>query len=368
MAEILSQAEIDALLSALSTGDIATEKPAAPAAPAPVQPVGVPGPMAPMVAAPMPGYFQPVEEPSAPIIRRTVKIYDFKRQNKFSKDHIRTLSMIHEGFGRLLSTALSGQLRMLVQVEVVSVEQLTFDEYSRSLPSPTILNVFTMEPLVGTSLFEINIDLTSAILDRLLGGPGRVTRIRRDLTDIERTLIANITQRLLGSLTEAWQNVLTFSPKVETMEMNPRFVQIVPPSDPVVLITFEAKFGENTGPLSLCIPYIVLEPVMGKISAQAMFATQRQSQSIEFRNNLTGQVGQTVVPLQVVLGETTVRVSDVLSLGVGDFLPVETRVGEDLAIRVGDMLKFRGQPGTNRNRMAVKITHVVDDEAEGGAE
>ncbi len=333
MSEILSQSEIDALLSALSSGDLTPEKP-----------------MAAPVAA--------VEEEQ---IRRTVKIYDFKRQNKFSKDHIRTLSMIHEAFARLLSTSMSGQLRMLVQVEVVSVEQLTFDEYSRSLPSPTILNVFTMEPLVGTSLFEVNIDITSAIIDRLLGGPGRVTRIRRDLTDIERTLISSITQRLLSTLSEAWQNVLTFSPKLETMEMNPRFVQIVPPSDPVVLITFEAKFGENTGPLSLCIPYIVLEPVMSKISAQAMFATQRQSQSSEYRANLTGRVNATNVPFQVVLGETTVSVSDVISLGVGDVLPLGTPVDNELSIMVGERLKFMGRPGTIRNKMAVQITEVIDN-------
>lgn len=333
MSEILSQSEIDALLSALSSGDLTPEKP-------------------------MPTQVAAVEEEA---VRRTVKIYDFKRQNKFSKDHIRTLSMIHEAFARLLSTSLSGQLRMLVQVEVVSVEQLTFDEYSRSLPSPTILNVFTMEPLVGTSLFEVNIDITSAIIDRLLGGPGRVTRIRRDLTDIERTLISSITGRLLSTLSEAWQNVLTFSPKLETMEMNPRFVQIVPPSDPVVLITFEAKFGENTGPLSLCIPYIVLEPVMSKISAQAMFATQRQSQSSEYRANLTGRVNATNVPFQVVLGETTVSVSDVISLGVGDVLPLGTPVDNELAIMVGERLKFMGRPGMVRNKMAVQITEVIDN-------
>ncbi|HEY9899731.1 MAG TPA: flagellar motor switch protein FliM [Pantanalinema sp.] len=335
MSEILSQSEIDALLSALSSGDLTPEKATAAAA-------------------------IPEEEH----VRRTVKIYDFKRQNKFSKDHIRTLSMIHEAFSRLLSTSLSGQLRMLVQIEVVSVEQLTFDEYSRSLPSPTILNVFTMEPLVGTSLFEINIDITSAIIDRLLGGPGRVTRIRRDLTDIERTLISSITQRLLSTLSEAWQNILTFSPKLETMEMNPRFVQIVPPTDPVVLITFEAKFGENTGPLSLCIPYIVLEPVMSKISAQAMFATQRQSQSTEYRANLQGRVNATYVPFQVVLGEAEVTVSDVVSLGIGDVLPLSTSVEAELSVLVSEQLKFKGKPGTLRNKMAIQITEVVDN-AEG---
>lgn len=336
MADILSQSEIDLLLAALSSGELNPEKAAPSAGTSP---------------------FTGREEPP----KRTVKVYDFKRQNKFSKDHIRTLSMIHEGFARILSTTLSGQLRMLVQVEVVSVEQLTFDEYSRSLPSPTILNVFSMEPLVGTALFEVNIDLTSAIIDRMLGGPGRVTRIHRDLTDIERTLISTVTQRILGSLSEAWQNVISFSPKLETLEMNPRFIQIVPPSDPIVLITFEARFGENTGPLSLCIPYIMLEPIMRKISAQAMFATARQSQTEVHRQGLKDRVVNTQVALQVVLGETVVSVGDVLSLSVGDVLSLDAAVGEDLTVLVGERRKFHGRPGTIRNKMAIQISEVVDD-------
>lgn len=337
MAEILSQSEIDLLLAALSSGELTPEKPASSSSVL---------------------HAAHSEEEN---IKRTIKVYDFKRQNKFSKDHIRTLSMIHEAFARILSTALSGQLRMLVQVEVVSVEQLTFDEYSRSLPSPTILNVFSMEPLVGTALFEVNIDLTSAIIDRMLGGPGRVTRIRRDLTDIERTLISSVTARILGALSEAWQNVINFLPKLETLEMNPRFIQIVPPSDPIVLITFEAKFGENTGPLSLCIPYIMLEPIMGKISAQAMFATARQSQSEAHRVGLQDRVVATQVPVQVVLGESVVSVEDVLSLGVGDVLTLDASVGEDLAVLVGERRKFLGRPGTVRNKLAIQISEVVDD-------
>ncbi|HEY9766774.1 MAG TPA: flagellar motor switch protein FliM, partial [Chroococcales cyanobacterium] len=163
MGDILSQAEIDALLSALSSGsEVVAEKPQAEVA----------------------------DEPA-----RMVRLYDFRRQDKFSKEHIRTLWMLHEGFARILSTALSAHLRMMVQLEVVAVEQLTFDEYGRSLPNPTILNVFTLPPLVGNSLFEVNLDTASIIIDRMLGGPGKVTRIRRDLSDIERTLMGTVFDR-----------------------------------------------------------------------------------------------------------------------------------------------------------------------------
>lgn len=335
MSDILSQSEIDALMAALAKGELAPER------------------------LPSSGHD---EEGSTQ--RKAVRAYDFKRQNKFSKDHIRTLSMIHEAFSRILSTALSGQLRMLVQIEVVSVEQMTFDEYSRSMPGPTILNIFTMEPMVGTALLEFNIDLTSAVIDRMLGGPGKVTRIRRDLTDIERTLIQSVTTRTLGNLAEAWENIVKFNPRLESTETNPRFVQIVPPTDPVVLISFEAKLGENTGPMSLCIPYIVLEPVMNKISAQAMFATQRMHQSEEYKVRLHERVVNTFVPFSVVLGSSQVSLGDIVTLQVGDILPLNQPHGDDLPIVIGDVEKFKGRPGTLRNRMAVQITEVILEERE----
>ncbi|MBU6429462.1 MAG: flagellar motor switch protein FliM, partial [Cyanobacteria bacterium REEB65] len=334
MSDILSQSEIDALMSALAKGELAPER----------------------------SHQVAVDDTEMLTTRKAVRTYDFKRQNKFSKDHVRTLSMIHEGFSRILSTNLSGQLRMLVQVEVVSVEQMTFDEYSRSMPGPTILNIFTLEPLVGTALLEFNIDLTSAIIDRLLGGPGKVTRIRRDLTDIERTLIASVTARTLNNLAEAWENVVPFTPKLENTETNPRFVQIVPPTDPVVLITFEAKIGENTGPMSLCIPYIVLEPVMNKISAQAMFATTRMQQTEESKVRLNERVIHTFVPLAAVLGTTDVSLGDIVALQIGDILPLDQASQEDLRLVIGDVIKFRGRPGVLRNRMAVQITEVVSEE------
>lgn len=331
MGDILSQAEIDALLSAISSGvDIVAPEKEEP---------------------------EEVEEPTV----KTVRLYDFRRQDKFSKEHIRTLWMLHEGFARILGTAFSAQLRMLVQIEVVAVEQLTFDEYCRSLPNPTILNVFTLNPLMGNSLFEINLDTASIIIDRMLGGPGKITRIRRDLSDIERTLIGAASDRVMASLAEAWSNILAFRPKLEGLEMNPRFVQIVPPSDIVVLITFEAKFGDHVAPLSLCIPFIVLEPVMGKISAQTMFSLTRQAQDPAYRTKLEDRIFNTALDVQVLLGETEVNVSDILDLAVGDVVGLNVPVDKDLAILVAGRTKYRGRPGLLKNKLAVQLTKVLDD-------
>jgi flagellar motor switch protein FliM len=250
---------------------------------------------------------------------------------------------------------------MVVQIEVASVEQLTYDEFIRSVPSPTIINIFSIAPLLGNCIFEINLDIASAIIDRMLGGPGRVSRMRRDLTEIERALVGTIIARTLDSFKEAWQNVVKFTPRQESMEMNPRFIQIVPPTDVVVLITFEAKFGDSAGPLSICIPYVVLEPVINKISSQMMFSLAKQEQSPQHANDLKKKVEQAKVPLQVVLGTTDVTVGDIIRLGVGDVLPLGTVADQTLGVMVGEKLKFRGRPGTVRNKMAVQITDVVEE-------
>jgi flagellar motor switch protein FliM len=327
VAEILSQSEIDALLSALSTGELTAER---------------------------------IKDDDAQP-KKALPLYDFKRQNKFSKEHIRTLSMIHENFSRILSTLLSAYLRMVVQLEVASVEQLTYDDFIRSVPNPTIINIFSIAPLLGNCIFEVNLDIASAIIDRMLGGPGKVSRMRRDLTEIERALVSTIIARALDSLKEAWQSVVRFTPKQESMETNPRFIQIVPPTDVVVLITFETKFGESSGPLSICIPYVVLEPVLNKISSQMMFSLAKQEQSPQYARSIRHNVEQARVPLQVVLGAADVTVADVLRLGVGDVVPLSTFVNEDLQILVGEQLKFKGRPGLVRNKLAVQVTRVVDE-------
>ncbi|MEB3198132.1 MAG: flagellar motor switch protein FliM [Candidatus Sericytochromatia bacterium] len=327
MAEILSQNEIDALLSALSTGELTAEK--------------------------------MNEETGAR--ERNVRAYDFKRQNKFSKEHIRTLSMMHENFARILSTVLSAHLRMVVQIEVASVEQLTYDEFIRSVPSPTIVNIFSIAPLVGNCIFEINLDIASAIIDRMLGGPGKVSRMRRDLTEIERALVGTILLRALEAFKEAWSTVVKVQPKQESMETNPRFIQIVPPTDVVVLITFEAKFGESAGPLSICIPYVVLEPVINMISSQMMFTLAKQQQSPEHARDIRQKVEQAKIPFQVLLGTADLTVGDILKVGVGDVVPLNSYVDDDLPVLVADKLKFKGRPGLIRNKMAVQLTRVIAD-------
>ncbi|HQQ50479.1 MAG TPA: flagellar motor switch protein FliM, partial [Spirochaetota bacterium] len=267
MTEILSQDEIDALLTAISTGEADTTD------------------------------YTAVKE------QRKVKIYDFRRPDKFSKDQIRTLQMMHETFARLTTTALSAQLRALVSVHVASVDQLTYEEFIRSIPNPTTLAVINMDPLKGSAVLEIDPSITFTIIDKLFGGTGESTKISRELTDIELSVMEGIIVRILGNLREAWSNVIDLRPRLGNIETNPQFAQIVPPNDMVVLVTLETKVGEVEGMMNLCIPYITIEPVISKLSAQYWYSSIRKGATDENAAIIQSRLESVELPIIVEVGE-----------------------------------------------------------------
>jgi flagellar motor switch protein FliM len=240
MTEVLSQDEIDQLLTAISAGDVEAEE-----APKPAE-------------------------------QRKIKIYDFKRPDKFSKEQIRTVSIMHETFARLTTTSLSAQLRSLVQVHVASVDQLTYEEFIRSIPNPTTLAVINMDPLKGSAILEIDPAITFSIIDRLFGGKGESAKVTRDLTDIEQSVMEGIIVRVLGNMREAWSQVIDLRPRLGQIETNPQFAQIVPPTEMVVLVTLETKVGDVEGMMNFCIPYLTIEPIISKLSAQYWYSSVRR--------------------------------------------------------------------------------------------
>ncbi len=327
MTEVLSQQEIDALLTAISTGD--TEE-------------------------------KDVEVPSER--QRQVKIYDFKRPDKFSKDQIRTLQMMHETFARLTTTSLSAQLRTLVHVHVASVDQLTYEEFIRSIPSPTTLGVINMDPLKGSSILEIDPSITFTIIDRLFGGSGEATKMNRELTDIELSVIEGIIVRILGNLRESWSNVIDLRPRLGTIETNPQFAQIVPPNDMVVLITLETKVGDVEGMTNFCIPYITIEPIISKLSAQYWYSSIRKGATRENFNILKDRISEMAVDVIAELGNVEVTMRDVVSIQEGDIIKLpSTKISDTLTLKVGNQKKFLCRPGVVGKRMAVQIDHAVED-------
>jgi flagellar motor switch protein FliM len=327
MTEILSQDEIDALLTAISTGEVDTT------------------------------------DYTATKEQRKVKIYDFRRPDKFSKDQIRTLQMMHETFARLTTTALSAQLRALVSVHVASVDQLTYEEFIRSIPNPTTLAVINMDPLKGSAVLEIDPSITFTIIDKLFGGMGESSaKISRELTDIELSVMEGIIVRILGNLREAWSNVIDLRPRLGNIETNPQFAQIVPPNDMVVLITLETKVGEVEGMTNLCIPYITIEPVISKLSAQYWYSSIRKGVTDENMSIIQNRLETVELPVVAEIGEVDISVQEVLDLSVGDVIKLpDTKMSSDMTVRIGGRKKYRCRPGLIGNRIAIQVGEEIEE-------
>jgi flagellar motor switch protein FliM len=197
---------------------------------------------------------------------RKIKIYDFKRPYKFSREQMRTISFIHDIFARLTTNSLSAQLRSMVHVHVASVDQLSYEEFIRSIPTPTTLAIINMDPLKGYVVLEIDPDMTFAIIDRICGGCGDAAKSQHELTDIEISIMENIIVCILGNMRESWASIIELQPRLAQIDTNPQFAQIVPPTEMVVLVTLEAKVGDVEGIINICIPYLTIEPIIGKLS------------------------------------------------------------------------------------------------------
>ena len=322
--DVLSQSEIDKLLAAFSSGDAN------------------------------------VEEMKAEENKPKVKVYDFKRPDKFSKDQIRTLEMLHENFARMLNTYLSGSLRCLVNVEVASVEQTTYREFIQSLANPSVIGILAVPPLRGSIIMEVDTSIAFAIIDRVFGGQGDGSIKSRMLTEIEEAVMRRFYSRTLTNFKDAWTNVVSFNPELEGIESNPQFAQIAPPSDMVVIITIQLKVGAAEGFMTICMPYLVVEPIMSKLTTTFwVSANAVKEENPEHSENIDKHLKQTVVPMVVRLGEVDITVREYLSLNFGDVLKLNSLVEDDLHIKVGSNTKFLCRPGTSGKKLAVQITEVV---------
>jgi len=324
MTEVLSQEEIDQLLTAINAGDTEPED------------------------------LRPTAD------TRKIKIYDFKRPDKFSKEQIRTISMMHETFARLTTTSLSAQLRSMVHVHVASVDQLTYEEFIRSIPTPTTLAIINMDPLKGNAILEIDPAVTFSIIDRLFGGTGEGTKAQHELTDIETSVMEGIIVRILGNMREAWTQVIDLRPRLGQIDTNPQFAQIVPPTDMVVLVTLETKVGDVEGMINFCIPYLTIEPIIGKLSTQFWFSTVHRATTTENLNVLKDKLSTVDVNVVAEIGKINIPVREVLSLQVGDIIRLNnTRMGDPYSLNIGNKKKFLCRPGVIGKKMAVQVIKKI---------
>lgn len=325
MGEVLSQNEIDNLLAALSTGELDVET---------------------------------MNDPN----EAKVKIYDFERPAKFSKEHLRTLEIIFEHYGRLLSTNLPIYLRKNVQISVASSETVTFSEFTNALATPSILGITNFSPLNGNVILELSTNLGYAMIDRMLGGVGTPLEKTRDFSDIELTILEKTLVVCVQLLREPWKNVVDISPYLDRLETNPQFAQVIAPNDMIAIVTLNMKMGDVEGLMNVCLPYFTLETIMDRLNTKYWFANMKETDDEEYDDFIEALIRRAEVPIKALLGKSSVSVNDFVNLQVGDVIRLDTRVDSELPVYVGNIKKFTAMPGTNEDHYAVQVTTVIREE------
>ncbi|MDL2288039.1 flagellar motor switch protein FliM [Oscillospiraceae bacterium OttesenSCG-928-F05] len=334
MADVLSQSEIDELLNALNSGD----------------PV--------------------IEEQKTP--EQKVRDYDFRTANRFSKEQIRTLHLIFENFGRLLSTYLSGALRTVCDAEVISVEEQKYQEFTNSLPNPVLLAVLGLPPLTGNSMLEIPPDVAYSMISRLLGGslkPKNSLEMNRDFTEIELVLLERVVRQIVHLLHDAWEKVIDIAPAVERVETNPQFVQIVAMNETIAIITLELTIGDVKGIINFCIPYLSIQSIAKQFHASLLFEGQsHEGERVSRADDIQQRIEKTALDVTAVFNETTTAFRDIASLALGDIIQLNHKAGDPVILKIGHLSKFYGTLGVKDDKLALKIVDIIREEEEEDGE
>ncbi|MBR1391962.1 MAG: flagellar motor switch protein FliM [Lachnospiraceae bacterium] len=325
MADVLSQNEIDNLLQALSSGELDADD------------------------------IKDNDE-------KQVKDYDFARPSKFSKEHLRTLEIIFEHYGRLLSTNLPVYLRKSVQVEVMNSEAVTYSEFSNALSNPVLLGIVNFSPLKGTIVMEMASNLGYAMIERMLGGNGDPLEKNRDFTEIELLIVERIMGVCVDLLREPWMNVVEVLPRLERIETNSQFAQIISPSEMIAIVTMNIKVGDVEGLMNICLPYLTLESVMDKLNTKYWFSTMQDKDEQQYTEALEALISRAPIPVKAVLGKSLISVNDFINLQVGDIIRLDSKINQELDVYVGNIKKFSALPGASGDDYAVRVTSVIREE------
>ncbi|MEG0805174.1 MAG: flagellar motor switch protein FliM [Lachnospiraceae bacterium] len=325
MGEVLSQNEIDSLLQALSSGELDVEE---------------------------------IKEDSV----RQAKNYDFARPAKFSKEHLRTLEIIFEHYGRLLSTNLPVYLRKNIQVEIMNSEAVTYSEFSNALSNPVLLGIVNFSPLKGNIIMELADNLGYAMVDRMLGGAGVPLEKSREFSEIELLIIERILTICINLLHEPWQNVVDVRPRLERIETNSQFAQIISPSEMIAIVTINLKIGDVEGLMNICLPYLTLESVMDKLNTKYWYSTMQEKDEKTYLEAIEGLIEKAPIPVKAVLGTSVISVNDFINLQLGDIIRLDTKIDGELDVFIGNIKKFTALPGASGDEYAVRITSVIREE------
>jgi flagellar motor switch protein FliM len=320
LSDILSQSEIDELLRSLTSG----------------------------------GSVAPAPEP-----RHEAKSYDFARPSKFNKEHLRSIHIMFDNYARMISSFLTGYLRVTVSVEAANAEQASYQEFQNTLVNPVALAMIDLAPFSGTCVMELSTEIGYVMIDRILGGQGLSLKKTRDFSDLEKILLERVLTQMLSFIPEAWESVAKVEPRITKLETNSQFAQIIAPHEMTALVTLSVSIGETTGWINFCLPYIVIEPVIDRLNTRIWFGRASSGGDGAFAPGISDSLEKTGVQLTAVVGGGAITVADFLSLAPGDIIPLGRRANDDLDIFVGDIRKFKAKPGIFKGRNAVAITSVI---------
>ncbi|MFV0440918.1 MAG: flagellar motor switch protein FliM [Lachnospirales bacterium] len=291
-----------------------------------------------------------------------IREYNFLRPPKFNKEHLKTLEVIYDNYARTLSSFLTGYLRTPVNLDVSSVEQVTYNEFNKLLPNPVLISIVNLSPLKGSIIIEMSAQIGYAVIDRILGGPGVTMKQLRDFSEIEKMLIKRVFTQMTNALVEPWENVQIIKPRVEKIETNPQFAQIISPNEMVAHVDLKVKVGDAEGMINFCIPYLVVEPVMNKLNMRHWYTSKQNEDTSQYKEAIEHRLEITKLPVKAIIGKTTIYVSDFVELQVGDVIPLDSFINSDLVIEIGNLHKFNAKPGISRMKNSVQITEVIRKE------
>ena len=325
MGEVLSQSEIDSLLNALSSGELDAED---------------------------------IKTKDEALVRN----YDFARPSKFSKEHLRTLEIIYEHYGRLLSTNLPLYLRKNVSVNTASSETVVFSEFSNALSNPVILGIVDFKPLKGSMMIELSPNLGFAIVDRMLGGKGLPIEKTREFSEIELVIIEKIMVLCMQLMKDPWKNVVDINPILERIETNPQFAQIIAPNDMIAIVTLNITIGDVDGIMNICLPFFTIEEVIEKLNTKFWYSRMKDSDEEDFSVSVESLIRRVEGPVTADLGTSVITVNAFAGLQCGDIIRLDTKADEPLPVYVGNIKKFMAAPGKSGDKYACRVTSVIREE------
>lgn len=323
MATVLSQNEIDELLNALNTGEAA----------------------------------EPVVEEK----QESIRLYDFKTANKFSKEHMRTLNVIFENFAYLLSTRLTGMLRTICDANVISIEEQRFGEFNNSIPSPVVLGVVDMQPLSGSILIEMSASLAYGIVSRLFGGAAEYIEVNKAFTEIEILMLENVMQKILGYLSESWAKACEVKSSLQRIETSSQFTQITEMNEPAAIVAINIKIDKVEDMMSICIPHVALQPIAKKLTATSWALGSAPQVTQKMNETIRKQIENTEVTVNVVFNDANTTVAELANMQIGDILCLDHNIKQLLTVNLEHIPKFKGVMGVSGHKQAIQIAEIIKE-------